>query len=150
MNKGFTLIELLIVIAIIGILASVVLITFPGATKKAKDSRVVAAISQSRAVFSFDYSQDGNYDSFLCSSTDMAKLCQDIQNNDLNKTATVIGHSPKSTPSTSTCIYAPLNSKTNYWYCADSNGIAGFCSTDPGTTCKDDGTGATCPSDCKG
>ncbi len=35
-NKGFTLLELLIVIAIIGILAGVVLVSFPSASKKAK------------------------------------------------------------------------------------------------------------------
>jgi len=36
--KGFTLIELLIVIAIIGLLASVVLISFPASTAKSRDS----------------------------------------------------------------------------------------------------------------
>lgn len=35
-QKGFTLLELLIVIAIIGVLASVVLVSYPSATKKAK------------------------------------------------------------------------------------------------------------------
>lgn len=34
-KKGFTLIELLVVIAIIGLLASAVMISFPGATKRA-------------------------------------------------------------------------------------------------------------------
>lgn len=35
-NKGFTLLELLIVIGIIGVLAGVVLVSYPSATKKAK------------------------------------------------------------------------------------------------------------------
>ena len=36
-TKGFTLIELLIVISIIGLLASVVLVSFPGAMKNVRD-----------------------------------------------------------------------------------------------------------------
>lgn len=46
MDKGFTLIELLVVISIIGLLASVVLATFPGATRKAKDTGALSAGSQ--------------------------------------------------------------------------------------------------------
>lgn len=38
-TKGFTLIELLIVISIIGLLASVVLVSFPGAMKNVRDGR---------------------------------------------------------------------------------------------------------------
>ncbi|PIR91221.1 hypothetical protein COU02_00865, partial [bacterium (Candidatus Gribaldobacteria) CG10_big_fil_rev_8_21_14_0_10_37_46] len=37
-TKGFTLIELLVVISIIGLLASVVLVSFPTSTKKTRDS----------------------------------------------------------------------------------------------------------------
>ena len=35
-NNGFTLIELLVVVSIIGFLASIVLVSFPGAIKRAK------------------------------------------------------------------------------------------------------------------
>jgi prepilin-type N-terminal cleavage/methylation domain-containing protein len=46
LNKGFTLLELLIVIAIIGLLASVVMVQFPGATKKARDARRLSDVAQ--------------------------------------------------------------------------------------------------------
>lgn len=45
-NKGFTLIELLIVIAIIGILATIVLININSARKKAKAAKAVSDLYQ--------------------------------------------------------------------------------------------------------
>jgi len=134
MKKGFTLIELLVVIAIIGILASIVLVAFPGATKKAKDSRVVSAISQARTVMVYSYGNDGDYDNYNCSLSDMVVLCDEIENNHPTKgTEPVIAINPSS-DSTKACIYSPLNSKASYWYCADSTGVAGYTTTDPGGT----------------
>jgi len=46
LKKGFTLIELLIVIAIIGILASVVLVSFPSSTAKSRDSGRMQELKQ--------------------------------------------------------------------------------------------------------
>src|SRR3989344_5774077 len=45
-NKGFTLIEMLVVIAIIGLLSSVVVIGLGGSRSKARDARRIADIQQ--------------------------------------------------------------------------------------------------------
>ncbi len=45
-NRGFTLIELLIVIAVIGILASVILVSLTSARSKARDSKRISDIKQ--------------------------------------------------------------------------------------------------------
>jgi prepilin-type N-terminal cleavage/methylation domain-containing protein len=60
-NKGFTLIELLIVIAIIGLLSSVVLAASNKARAKARDSRRVADMKQLITAINLYYSDNGVY-----------------------------------------------------------------------------------------
>ena len=128
MKRGFTLIELLVVIAIIGILASIVLVSFPGATKKAKDSRIVSAVAQARTVMTYINANEGNYADLddACATTsdyfeDMGALCTEVTANDSDLILISGANANKSG-----CIYAKLNAKDNYWYCADSRGLAGF------------------------
>jgi len=147
MKKGFTLIELLVVIAIIGILASIVLVSFPGATKKAKDSRIVSAIAQARTVMVYIEANDGNFDNLPGACTtgpyvdDMKPLCDEVTGQ--GQTLNLV----KNTASDAGCVYAKLNAKADYWYCADSTGRAGFVSSaakDPGGLGFCDGTTAVC------
>ena len=127
MKKGFTLIELLVVIAIIGILASIVLVSFPGASKKAKDARIVSAISQARTVMTYVQANDGSYTAFVCATNvDLKPLCDEVAAN--NSDATEPG---VNAGATAACIYSQLNAKSDYWYCADSTGVAGFTTIDP-------------------
>lgn len=151
MKKGFTLIELLVVITIIGILASVVLISFPSATDKARDSRIISAISQARTIMTYINANDGDYDvlqctaACVCDNTELNNLCKEIDNN--NKSLTFGFVRSAASDSTAGCIWADLNATGNEnYYCTDSTGIAGYTTTTPtGAGFCVNGTSAVCP-----
>lgn len=61
-RAGFTLIELLMVIAVIGALSSIVIVTFPAAQKRARDSQRKSDIKQYQtALESYANKNDGSY-----------------------------------------------------------------------------------------
>jgi type II secretion system protein G len=60
-EKGFTLIELLVVVAIIGILASTILVSLGSARAKARDARRVSDISQLKNALELYFSTYGRY-----------------------------------------------------------------------------------------
>jgi len=66
-RKGFTLIEMLVVIAIIGLLSSVVVIGLSGAREKARDARRVADIRQIQNALEISYDATTGYPSLLTS-----------------------------------------------------------------------------------
>jgi prepilin-type N-terminal cleavage/methylation domain-containing protein len=60
-RKGFTLIELLVVISIIGLLATIVMVSLNSARGKARYARAIADMKQIVVAAELDYSIYGNY-----------------------------------------------------------------------------------------
>ncbi|HVY67669.1 MAG TPA: type II secretion system protein [Patescibacteria group bacterium] len=60
-QRGFTLIELLVVISIIGLMASVVLVSLNGARKKARDAKRLADIRQFQSALELYYADNNQY-----------------------------------------------------------------------------------------
>ena len=74
-RKGFTLIEMLIVVAIIGILASVVIIGIGPAQQRARDSRRASDMKQVQTSLELYYNKNGTYPT---SGQDGAKTWADL------------------------------------------------------------------------
>jgi len=60
-QKGFTIVELLIVIVVIGILAALVLNTFAGVQKRARDTQRQTAINSMATQLEVYYNDQGSY-----------------------------------------------------------------------------------------
>ncbi len=150
-ESGFTLIEMLVVVAIIGILSSVILTALGPARNKARDARIIQEVNQARAIAE-SVSVNSDYTTVPVVRADAA---QAIQNADLQSLASDIstqggGLYIEKAPyppyswyivfSALTTMVGANNDQTQY-YCVDSSGHAVFTTTNP------DGVQGSCPAD---
>ncbi len=129
MQAGFTIIELLIVIAIIGILATLVLTNFQGAQAKGRDTVRKNDINSVYQKLEEYYNENGSYpDSALVAATfpgiDAGALT------DAEDATIVSTFSTAATPTVPT-----LTSTNEYIYVAYGDGTAASCVEDAGNGC---------------
>jgi prepilin-type N-terminal cleavage/methylation domain-containing protein len=146
-SKGFTLVELLVVIAVIGILAGVILVSLNSARGKAQDVKIISDVKQLKNTFESNYSgvaypdltndnpvygglvADGNP-----GTSTITVLLADIlaQGSTLN-----IVNDPNTGPTVlSYAIYGQLVSSSTQYFCLDSvGGTNEETSTNTSVTC---------------
>lgn len=61
LNQGFTLLELLVVVAIIGLLTSIIVASLDSSRTKAKDSLIMSELRQFETLLGLEYSESKNY-----------------------------------------------------------------------------------------
>jgi len=133
MKKGFTLIELLVVISIIVVLASIVLVGVRSAINKAKDARIVSAMSQLQTQAEMYRQEHGDiYTGFSCTTagTSTKTICDDIdrQSGVAPGTYKVVFNVVGS----NMCAYVKLTSDFSGnpdFYCIDTDGAKGQVTT---------------------
>lgn len=135
---GFTLIELLTVIMIIGILASVILVSMDTARKRAADTTIQNQIGQLRSLAEALYTFENHYEDFISVSSGTLGTDDDDRfarvENEINRISEGVLNLEYSTDFREYCMHAPLVRESGD-YCVDSTGDATVV-TDDGSYCE--------------
>lgn len=155
-TNGFTLIELMVVISVIGLLASVILISLNSARAKARDTKRMSDIRQMQTVLELYYDKYGTYPN-ISQSADSSNCENRTPTLDfyLGEFVSFIPHDPLGPPPVPNVDAGP--DRRCYFYNAKKNGqgyvIMAYQVEQVATATK--GEGAACYSDvvnvyCKG
>lgn len=138
-QSGFTIVELLIVIVIIGILATLVIVTFSGVQQKARDTERKTDINAVQKQIEAFYANKGYYPTV----TDLNDATFRSSNDIKLDTKALADPSSATTTSLSNGVAGGSNSAKVYWYKAYSDSAKTTdCGTTAGTQCQGYSIGA--------
>jgi general secretion pathway protein G len=126
-KKGFTLVELMVVIAIVGLLASIVLVNVRGTKDKARDANIKSYMYQLRNAAEMIYTQTENYnavcdesDNTLSNSGEFGILERAIKKDNGNVDLTCF----EDAGGKSFAVSSPLVASTGKHWCVESAGLS--------------------------
>ena len=120
-NQGFTLIELLAVIAIIGVLSTLGMVSLNGARLKAYDAQIKSDMANLRTSLAMCFDDNnGNYLPCTISNTFSVPQCSDDYAGNAQK------YNLKLVDANTYVMWADLCSQVNLDFCADSSGFVGM------------------------
>ena len=143
--RAFTLIELMVVIAIIGLLSSIVLASLSSARSKGNDAKVISEMKSIRNAAELYYSQNSNYGAATSGATctGVGSMWQSPSNNMLNIYNAIVADTGGDTANLD-CGTTGLTGNPQQWaiavalpsgafFCTDSTGWSGTTmQTNPG------------------
>ena len=118
--KGFTIVELLIVIVVIAILAAITLVSYNGIQKRAKNTAIISAASQSMTLIRSYITLNGDYPLIgqTACLTDQSgcAMAADVEgeiegDEEFTEALTQIGSLPRSVPTTGDEMYGVMYSE---------------------------------------
>lgn len=135
-TRGFTLMELLVVVAIIGMLSSVILTSVNSARNKGADAAIKANLTNSRAEAEIFYDSNTSYDG-VCATTGTARIGDSVNAAEraYKGTVTTYADGTASTWNTGQChdnanawaAWVPLKASASgsiVAWCVDSTGVS--------------------------
>lgn len=139
-EKGFTIVELLIVIVVIGILAALVLNTFSGVQRRARDTERQTDVNSLATQLEVYYNDAGGYPLFTAEVNTDTWVSANLKGIDLNSlrapgiatnsmvnsatpTKDQYGYRPLQSDGTTACTTAPCAKFKLYWYKEDTSAV---------------------------